>query len=244
MTTLFDAPKVETNMSTATELVEHSAPTPAACIQQMIIDGRDPGPMMDVFDRWEARLAADAYGHALAAFQAECPQIQKTRQIDLGGGKGPLYASYDDIDHIVRPILAKHGLSKTFTANITETGQMRVVCKIRHGRHTEENEVSLPVPAQMRVNDTQKMGAALQYGKRYALCAALDLVVSDEDRDGAGLVVTISEEHIATLREWISSTSSDEKAFLKYLGVQSFAEISMGDYHKALTALKEKAKRK
>ncbi len=216
---------------------------PAQIIQQMIMDGRDPGPMMEVFDQWEARIAAEAYGHALACFQSECPPIEKTRQIDLGGGKGPKYADYSDIDDVVRPVMAKFGLSKTYSASVTDAGQMKVVCRIRHGRHVEENEVTLPVPAQMRVNDTQKMAAALSYGKRLALCAALDIVVCDEDKDGNGLVETIAEEQIATLREWIVSTNANEPGFLKFMGVKSLAEIAVGDFAKALDALKRKAKR-
>lgn len=231
-------------MATGTALVDRITPNePAALIAQAISAGIPLGELREYAREWEASQAADAFGNALAQFQAECPQIKKDRQIDLGGGKGPKYASYDDIDEIVRPFMAKYGLSKTFSANITETGQMRVVCKIRHGRHVEENEVTLPVPTQMRVNDTQKMGAALQYGKRYALCAALDLVVTNEDRDGEGLVEHISEEHIATLREWIANTEANEAAFLKFMGVKSLAEIAVGDFGKALDALKRKAKR-
>jgi hypothetical protein len=35
----------------------------------------------------------------------------------------------------------------------------------------------------MRVNETQKFGAALSYAKRYALQGALNIVVTDEDTD-------------------------------------------------------------
>lgn len=244
MNTLFDA---KDEVPVSTELVERDTRTveltPMLLMQRLIDSGRDPGEMLTVYERWEANAAADAFGVALSAFQAKCPQILKTRQIDLGGGKGPLYASYDDIDAQIRPLMAECGLTKTFSASITEAGQMKVVCTIRHGRHTESSEVTLPAPAQMRVNDTQKMGAAMKYGMRYALCAALDIVVTDEDRDGEGLAETLSEEHIATLREWIADTESNEAGFLKFMGVKSLADIPIGDFGKALDALKRKAKR-
>ncbi len=240
MNDLFDKPEsAEAPMGTG--LV--TQPTPDGLIAQMVLNNQDPTPMMDVFERWEARIASEAYGHALAGFQSECPPIEKTRTIKLSGDDGPKYADYSDIDEVARPFMAKYGLSKTFSASVTDAGQMKVVCRIRHGRHVEENEVTLPVPAQMRVNDTQKMAAALSYGKRLALCAALDIVVCDEDKDGNGLVETITEEHIATLREWIASTNANEPGFLKFMGVNSLADISVGDFAKALDALKRKAKR-
>ncbi len=241
MDTLFPA----TEAAMSTELVEHRAAeiTPATLMQRLVDAGRDPGEMLTIYERWEANMAADAYGVALAGFQARCPQIHKNRKIDLGGGNGPMYASYDDIDVLIRPLMAEFGLSKTFSASITEAGQMRVVCKIRHGRHTEESEVTLPAPAQMRVNDTQKMGAALQFGKRYALCAALDIVTTGEDRDGEGLCETLTEEHIATLRDWIANVEANEPAFLKFMGVDSLAKIPLKDFAKAVDSLKRKAKR-
>lgn len=244
MSTLFDQPTEAPTMST--ELVEHEHPpdAPAALISQAISAGIPLGELREYAKEWEASQAADAFGHALAEFQAHCPQIKKNRQIDLGGGKGPQYASYDDIDEIVRPFMAEYGLSKTFSANITDTGQMRVVCKIRHGRHVEQNEVTLPVPTQMRVNDTQKMGAALQYGKRYALCAALDIVVTDEDKDARNMFVGINELQLATIEDWISLMGDKFKLrpFLKWLEIEMLSELPADKYEMVVTELQSKAK--
>lgn len=234
----------------STELVEHdqtvghSQAVAASLISQAISAGIPLGELREYAKDSEASQAAEAFGHALANFQAKCPQIKKDRSIDLGGGKGPQYASYDDIDEIVRPLMAEYGLSKTFSATVTDDGKMRVVCRIRHGKHVEENEVTLPVPTQMRVNDTQKMGAALQYGKRYALCAALDLVVTSEDRDGEGLCETIDEDQLRTLDEWIETTSTDYKRFLAWLGIKRLVDMPVKQFPQALAELKRKAAKK
>lgn len=238
--TLFD--NKPTNAIMATE--PPAAPTPLTIYARAIESGVSPEAlekMAALCERWEANQAADAYGVALAKFQAACPQIRKERSIDLGGGKGPLYASLDDIMAVVKPVLADCGLSVTFSAGMTDGGQLTAKCLVRHGRHTEVSEVTLPVPTQMRVNDTQKMGAALSYAKRYALCAALNIVVSDEDRDGAGLCTTIDDQQLATLREWLEVSAANEAAYLKFLGVSSLGEIAVKDFPKALQALKDKA---
>jgi hypothetical protein len=243
--TLFDQKPTEVVMST--DLVERDHElqqvplSPATILQRMVESGQDPRPMMDIFREWEDRIAAEAFGDALAAFQAKCPRITKNRQIDLGGGKGPLYASLDDIDLVVRPILAQCGLSVRYSAAMTDAGQVHATCFVRHGRHEESSEVTLPVPSQMRVNDTQKMGAALSYAKRYALCDALNIIVTDQDTDGEGLVETLNQEQIATLDEWLSQLPApDTRKFMEYIGAKSLAEIRVGDFDKALAALRKK----
>ncbi len=238
----------EAKMTTGTELLSKQLSdfslTPAQVIQKIVADGRDPGPMMGVFEQWEARIASDQFGHALATFQGVCPQIKKNRQIDLGGGKGPMFASLDDIMREIQPHLTACGIAVTFSAGMTDGGQMRAVCTVRHGRHSEQSEVTLPVPSQMRVNDTQKMGAALSYAKRYALCAALNIIVTDEDVDAAGMVETISEEQIDTLNQWIQTTNTDIDRFLKWLEIDKLANMSVKQFPQALAELKRKASKK
>ena len=241
--TLFEA-KQEIVPAEATTPAATATVTPAIVLDRMLERGQNIQDAMEFFEKWEARIAAEQYGHALAAFQAQCPQIVKRRQIDLGGGKGPLFASLDDIHDVIKPILAACGLSVRFSAEMTDAGQMRAKCFVRHGRHEEASEVTLPVPTQMRVNSTQQAGAAFSYAKRYALCAALNIVVTDEDTDGNGLFETISEEQVVTLRELVESTNSDEKKFLKWLGVERFADIPQKLYEDAICQLQRKAQRK
>lgn len=243
MSTLFDN-EAQVNALVEQKPIPADHLTPGAIIAGMIERGQDPQPMMAIFREWEDRIAAEAYGHALSVFQAKCPQIVKRRQIDLGGGKGPLFASLDDIMAVIKPILADSGLSVRFSAGMTDGGQLTATCFIRHGRHEESSEVTLPVPSQMRVNDTQKMGAALSYAKRYALCAALNIVVTDEDSDAHGMVGAVDENQLATLTEWVESLAGTKfklPSFLRWLGVASLAEIPRGDFDKAVSELQRAA---
>ena len=138
--------------------------------------------LMGLQERFEARAAHLAYGNAVAAFQAKCPIIQKLKPADRYK-----YAGYDDIMHQIRPILAECGLSVSFSSGAAENGTLNIEITIQHGTHSETKHFAFPVPQQLKVNDTQKMGAALTYARRYALCGALNIVVSDEDMDAAGL---------------------------------------------------------
>ena len=217
------------------------AVTPAVVLDRMLERGQNIQDAMEFFEKWESRIAAENYGHALAAFQAQCPQIVKRRQIDLGGGKGPLFASLDDIHEVIKPILAANGLAVRYSAEMTDSGQMRATCFIRHGRHEEASEVTLPVPTQMRVNDCQKMGAALSYAKQYALCAALNIVVTDEDNDAATVMETITEEQMAQLEEWIEVSGADRARFLKRFAIEKLADMPAQQFMVAIGELKRKA---
>lgn len=216
--------------------------TPMLLIERALASGVDPGKLYELAQQWERDRAAERFAVALATFQARCPIIAKTRQIDLGSGKGPLFANLEDIMAKIKPLLAECGLSVTFSAGVTEAGHLTAKCLIHHGTHVAESEVTLPVPTQMRVNDTQKMGAALSYAKRYALCAALNIVVGDEDTDGEGVHEVIDNEQFAVLDEWLSKLpASETPKFLHYMGCECVEDIKAGDFDKALMALKKKA---
>ena len=238
--TLFEA-KQDIVPAEATTPAATATVTPAIVLDRMLERGQNIQDAMEFFEKWEARIAAEQYGHALAAFQAQCPQIVKRRQIDLGGGKGPLFASLDDIHDVIKPILAACGLSVRFSAEMTDAGQMRAKCFVRHGRHEEASEVTLPVPTQMRVNDTQKMGAALSYAKRYALCAALNIVVTEEDNDAATVMETITDEQMAQLEEWIEVSGADRARFLKRFAIESLPQMPAQQFLVAIGELKRKA---
>lgn len=246
--TLFDNERPMATDLVSTGPIEPVSPpvavTPMLLIERALERGHDPSKLYELAQKWQQDIAAEQFATALATFQARCPQIKKERSIDLGGGKGPLYASLDDIMHQIAGLLAECGLAITFSAGITDSGHLTAKCLVHHGRHVEHSEITLPVPSNMRVNDTQKMGAALSYAKRYALCAALNIVVTDEDRDGEGLLETIGEEQAATIREWIESTGANESGLLNWLGVASIGAIPAKDFAKALDALKRKGVKK
>ena len=163
---------------------------PMALIQSAVEAGQDPATLERLFDlheRIRAQQAKEACDAAVQAFQAECPQIRKARE----GAHRVLYASYDDIMDVIRPLLNKHGLAVDFDSQL-EGGTLHMTCRVSGHGHTRESRASLPMPKEMKVNDTQRMGAAISYGKRYTICNALNIVVTDEDRDGGNLQADIT----------------------------------------------------
>ncbi|WP_412550261.1 ERF family protein [Shimia sp. MIT910701] len=117
---------------------------------------------------------------ALAKAQGEFPEIPKNKT-----GHGYKYADIADILRAVRPILSKNGLSifqsiagdKLETTLAHETGATLV------------SRYPLVQDGTGRMNNIQKIGAALTYARRYSLTALLG-VAADEDVDADDLSVT------------------------------------------------------
>lgn len=226
------------------ELVE--ANTPDQAIMRMMESGASPevmGKFMDLQERWAANRAAEAYAEAVADFQAKCQPIHKAREVRIGGGSFS-YAGFDDIMRAITPLLRECRISVSFDTEPVEGG-IKATCWVRHGTHRESSSVTLPVP-DMKVNDAQRTGAAFSYAKRYALQNALNIVVTDEDMDGAGLCEAITEEQAITLSEMFEGFDDPEferGQFLdRWAHVEKIADLPAAKFESAVSAVKRKLK--
>lgn len=207
------------------EIVRTAAPdNPMAIIAAGLESGtlqpEQLSKLMDLQERWERNAAASAFGDALAAFQRDCPPIVKERRADRY-----YFAGLDDIMAKIRPVLGRHGLSVTFDTEHNDGGNLTVVCIVRHGIHEQRSRHTMPVPKELKVNSAQQYGAALSYAKRYALCAALNIVVTDEDNDAATPTEYITPEQAVQIEEMLDAYNVNRPAFFTWIGVPSVAEI-------------------
>lgn len=158
-------------------------PAPLVLIQQALNNGIKPADIKELFDlqvRYEQRRAEEAYADAITAFQAECPAIHKSKNVE---GKYN-YAPLDKIMQAVLPVLRKYKIVVTFDT-AEDAGTMHVTCRTRVGVVEKVTTVALPVPpANKLTNATQASVGAITYGKRTALVAALNIICTDEDVDG------------------------------------------------------------
>ena len=174
----------------------------------------DLGPLMDLVERHEANQARKAFAAAMAQFQAACPTIKKTTRADRY-----VYAPLDEVLRTIRPHLDAAGLSIRFDTEMTGNSVITVTCTVIHrDGHSELSHFAAPVDEKMRVNDTQKVGSANSYARRYAVMNALALVASAEDDDGFGAGLkpdTPEREAEKTAREPQAPITSEQIAALK-----------------------------
>lgn len=206
---------------TENQLVPTAPAEPLALIEQAIAKGYDPahlGQLMDLQERWERNRAAERFAEAISSFQAEVPVVLKERVANIEGANSKWeynYAGYDDIMRKIAPLLAKYQIVITFSSDQVPQVGIKTTCRVRVGVHFEDHTLTVPIP-QMKVNDTQKFGAALSYAKRYALCAALNIVVSNEDDDAAKQLDNVDEEEVAALKDLIETKNVDLPRFLTW----------------------------
>lgn len=226
----------------STEL-EPVATNPMVLLQTALEKGIDPerlGKLMDLAERWEAGQAAQTFADAITRFQRECSPVRKLQTAGKAGSMQYKFASYDDVMLVCGPVLARCGIAIDFSTGPCERG-LKVICRVRVGKHFEDKELEVPIP-QMTVNDTQKFGAALSYAKRYVLCAALNIVVTNEDNDAATQYATIDDEQREILSKLIHETRTDIGKFCAWLGAQEIGDIRCADFPKGLAQLQKRKK--
>lgn len=175
-------PRIETS-ATANLPAQRAPGNPMDLLSMAVERGTDPAQLeklTELYERWQRNQAAQAFADALASFQRDCPQIHKSRKADRFA-----YASYDDIMHQVQPVLADCGLSVSFDMEQTQANMMTCTVIVKGGVHEQRTKLTVPIPDSIKVSSTQQYGAAVSYVKRYALCAALNIVVTNEDREEA-----------------------------------------------------------
>ena len=176
----------------STELVPVSQPMSAeTLIAQAIKKGVSVGTMerlLAMRKELKAEQAKDQYDKAMAAFQFECPVIQKTKEVKTNSGKVAYkFAPIDSIITQAKPFIQKHGFSYSSNMQIIENGttQIKVVIKVTHSAgHSELTEMTVPLGNKTDImSQTQVVAAAQTFAKRYAFCNAFGILTSDEDNE-------------------------------------------------------------
>lgn len=223
------------------QMVERAATNPAVDVDKL-------ERLLSMRERIEARQAKNAYMAALAAMQPDLPIVERRGRIKISKSaddKGQPYALWEDINEAIRPLLKLHGFTLSFRTGVAADGKIMVTGILAHAEgHQEETTITLPHDSTGSKNAVQAVGSSTSYGKRYTTIDLLNLTFKGEDDDGktAGIGETISEEQEAALRAAIMEVDADLPKFLKYMKVESLADLPAGKFQDALAALSAKRK--
>lgn len=180
-----------------------------------------------------------SYTQAMTRLQALIPQMDK-----MGKAKNSKYAKLEDIDVVIRPLLAAEGFSYSFKEVDHTEKTITIEMEIAHkDGHREQNRLTVPIDQSARNQQgnsirpaIQDMGSTVSYAKRYLIKNAFNIIEKDEDTNGEKLTF-ISEQQSLDLRAIIAEVKADEKKFLAYMQVESIEQISQQDFKKALNSL-------
>jgi ERF superfamily len=208
--------KESENMETQGELiVEQTTPqapaTPATLIELAVRQGADIEKLkmlMELQLQWEKNEAHKAYAADYVRMKPHLPKVIRRKTNTQTNSK---YAPLEDINAEVDPILAEYGFGTG--AKIVEQNETSVTieAEVWHkGNHVERNRIVMPLDRTGIAGTVNKTGpwalsSSVQYGKRVAICAILNLSTGD-DVDGnqdseSGVAQDVLQERL----EWIEN---------------------------------------
>lgn len=199
------------------------------------VDAGKMTALADLAMRLQDREQGQEFNRSLNAAIMAMPVISKQGQIVIPAkGQEPArvqgtFARFEDIDRVVRPVLAAHGLAIRFEVGENAQGvTVRPIISHTNGFTERGEAMRLPVDSSGAKNNTQGAGSAVSYGKRYTMCAALNIITEGADDDGQmGQANALPFERADTVRteaeaaaergeydNWFRTQSPKDRAYL------------------------------
>ncbi len=206
--------------------------------------------MMQMQMQWEAQQSKKAFADCMTRISARLAVIRIVKNKSVGydiekgnpakGQKEAFkFTPIEDIDKVVRPILNEEGMSISYDTELSAMqGWHTIIIKLSHGGHTETSKIPLPLDVSGGKNNTQGMGSTYSYGKRYALCAAFNIITVGEDDDGSGGPIT--DDQAKQIKDGLRETGLDIAKFLKAMKAVTVEEIRTKEFTRALATIENK----
>lgn len=177
------APAVVGEQATILQVIQRAAADPACDIDKM-------ERLMAMHERMQARDAEAIFNAAMAAMQSDIPSIAERGAIVVNGQKRSDYATFEDINDVIKPIMQAHGFAITFKVENVQAGLSVTGILMHRAGHRESTTMLLPLDTSGSKNAVQAVGSSTSYGKRYVMSALLNLTTRGEDDDGHAAVPT------------------------------------------------------
>lgn len=198
----------------------------------------------------ERETAAQAERELSSSFvrlQSIMPKIVACKAVPGNDGTTRYrFAPYEEIMTKAKPALTECGFGISFDTDISD-GRVTATCTLIHsgGGKLSKKFACRIGSGPPKASEAQTDGAATTYAKRFALCAALNIVVEhDTDGDDArGIGAPITAKQAADLRDRVEACGADEGKFLAFAGVAKFEEIhesKLDSLHEVLAAREKK----
>lgn len=176
--------------ATILQVIQRAAADPQCDIEKM-------ERLMAMHERMQARNAEAEFSAAMAAMQCDIPSIA-----ERGKGHGIIrYATFEDINDVIKPIMQKHGFAISFKVEHTGAGVSVTGILMHRSGHREQTTMLLPSDTSGSKNAVQAVGSSTSYGKRYVMSALLNITTRGEDDDGHAAVPTanVTPAQVASL---------------------------------------------
>ena len=187
--------------------------------------------------------AVKAFNDSMSKAIGEIPSFEKQGKVDAtlrDGGKLKYdFARFEDINKVVKPILAKYDLFMSFSHNFDTKGFIDVVAEVTHkDGHSKKSNTLLPFDVSGKKWGVQSVGSTISFGKRYSMNSLLNITTHGEDNDRFVNMKTITTKEIESLNKGIQSSGVELKQLLQFMKVEKLSDILMDEYTRAYDFLK------
>ncbi|MBW9244132.1 ERF family protein [Pseudomonas paracarnis] len=196
--------------------------------------------LISLQDRMEAKTALEAFNASFAEMQCEMPSVEKRTE---NTHTKKMYADLDDINYAVRPVMAKFGFGVSFKIVNQANGVSITGILMHKSGHREETTMILPLDIGAGRSAVQSVGSTTTYGKRYVMCALLNITSGDDnDNDGYKeptdpLVTPVQARQVQALLDKCSETAKGKFADL----YGEPANVTKANFDSVLAALTKSA---
>lgn len=140
--------------------------------------------MLDMQERVLDRNAKQQFTADLAAMQVSLPRVAHHGRLEIKKDGRTVqtssFAKLEDINDAIRPVLQEFGFAVTFRVQHSD-GFVWVKTVLSHrGGHSEETSLPVPLDTSGSKNNAQAVGSSISYGKRYGICAMLNISTGDD----------------------------------------------------------------
>jgi hypothetical protein len=189
--------------------------------------------------------AEQKFNDAMAQAQSEMRAIGKDSNNPQTRSK---YASYFALDKAVRPVYTKYGFALSFDTAAVSEQAIKIICHVSCCGFTRDYHIDMAADGKGAkggdvMTKTHAIGSAISYGQRYLLKMIFNLATGDDD-DGnnAGSGDKITEGQVQQLSALMLEVKADTTRFLKYLKIESLADLPANRFQGAIDALNAKRK--
>ncbi|MCX5511296.1 ERF family protein [Pseudomonas sp. BJa3] len=220
--------------ATILQVISRAAADPACDIDKM-------ERLMAMHERMQARDAEAEFNAAMAAMQSDIPSIAERGAIVVNGQKRSDYATFEDINDVIKPIMQAHGFAITFKVENTPGGLSVTGILMHRSGHRESTTMLLPLDTSGSKNAVQAVGSSTSYGKRYVMSALLNLTTRGEDDDGHAAVPTanVTSAQVAGITALLDRSTQKTRDW--FIGEYGSAECVPKGRHDILVAQLNKA---
>ncbi|WP_322884147.1 ERF family protein [Sinorhizobium medicae] len=217
-------------------VIERAATNPNVDIEKM-------ERLLALQERIMDRDAEMAFNADFSKMQGYMPSITENGEItNKSGGVQSKYAKFEDINAAIKPVLQQFGFAISFRTGFEQKSILVTgVLTHKHG-HKVETTMALPLDVSGSKNDVQGVGSSTSYGKRYTMCALLNISTGGEDNDGQSVGVKyISDIQRDIILEKLDKAGRTAEELCKSLKIQSLADIQAAWFDSVIAKLNQKA---